>query len=229
MNPALTAVAVAVVAGAVIAVSSRDARAALIGLAAVFVGAAFLVDPLPGPAALGVRIVGGLLCVSIVRLAVSPGPTESASSPLGWPAEAFLAVAAAVGGGGVAVGLAVAAGLGSSTTGSEALAAAAASPAILFTSTAAALFAVGATPAVIGGQGVRRTIGILLVAVAVVLVRIGFAGAPTDLEQVALASLLVGTAIGTVALARASTSAVTAGGGTGRVGDPFADPAEEPL
>ena len=38
MNPALTAVAVAVGAGAIVAVSSRDPRAALIGLAAVLVG-----------------------------------------------------------------------------------------------------------------------------------------------------------------------------------------------
>lgn len=227
MNPALSAVAVAVGAGAVVAVSSRDPRAALIGLAAVLVGAAFLVNPLPGPAALGVRIVGGLLCVSIVRLNALPRATDPASSPLGWPAEAFLAVAAAVGGGGVAVGLAVAAGLGSAA-GDDAFAAAAASPAILITSTAAALFAVGATPAVIGQPGIRRTIGIVLVAVAVILVRIGFAPTPTELEQIAIAVLLVGSAIGGVALARAARPAALAGRAGEQAGDALAD-AEEPL
>ena len=227
MNPALTAVAVAVGAGAVVAVSSRDPRAALIGLAGVLVGSAFLVDPLPDPAALGVRIVGGLLCVAIVRLALPVETAEPASSPLGWPAEAFLAVAAAVGGGGVAVGLAIAAGLGSSTGGSDAMPAAAAASAILITGTAAAIFAVGATPAAIGGRGIRRTVGIVLVAVAVILLRIGFAGAPNDLEQVAIATLLVGCAVGGVALTRAAATQPSSGRGPAPAADRFSDVADE--
>jgi hypothetical protein len=228
VNPALTAVAVAVGAGAIVAVSSRDPRAALIGLATVLVAAAFLVEPLPSPAVLGVRIVGGLLCVAIVRLAAGPEATDPASSPLGWPADAFFAVAAAVGGGGVAIGLAVAAGVGSAT-GGEALAAAAASPAILITATAAAVFAVGATPAVIGGRGIRRTIGVVLVSVAVVLLRTGFAGPPTDFEQVAITGLLVGTAIGLVALGRAASPQVSPGRPVGHAGDAFADSGDDAL
>lgn len=227
MNPALTAVAIAVGAGAVVAVSSRDPRSALIGLAAVLVGSAFLVDPLPSPAALGVRIVGGLLCVAIVRQALIPETAEPASSPLGWPAEAVLAVAAAVGGGGVAIGLAIAAGLGGSSGASDAMPAAAAASAILITGTAAAIFAVGATPAAIGGRGIRRTVGIVLVAVAVVLLRIGFAGAPTELEEVAIATLLVGCSIGGVALTRAAAMQRSSGGGPSHGGDAFADAADE--
>lgn len=227
MNPALTAVAVAVGAGAIVAVSSRDPRAALIGLAGVLVGSAFLVDPLPGPAALGVRIVGGLLSVAIVRLALPLETAEPASSPLGWPAEAILAVAAAVGGGGVAVGLAIAAGLGSSTGGSDAMPAAAATSAVLITGTAAAIFAVGATPAAIGGRGIRRTVGLVLVAVAVILLRIGFAGAPNDLEEVAIATLLVGCAVGGVALTRAVSTQPSSGRAPAHAGDPFSDFADE--
>ncbi|HKB28686.1 MAG TPA: hypothetical protein VKC59_06650 [Candidatus Limnocylindrales bacterium] len=228
MNPALTAVAVAVAAGAIVAVSSRDPRAALIGLAAVLVGSAFLIDPLPGPAALGVRIVGGLLCVSIVRLAVLPEASDPANSPLGWPAEAFLAVAAAVGGGGVAIGLAIAAGPGTAIGGTDGISVSAATSGIVVTSTATALFAIGVTPAAIGGRGIRRTVGIILVAVAVVLLRIGFAGAPSDFEEIAIASLLVGCAIGGVGLARAAAPAPSTARALGR-GDAFADPAEEPL
>ncbi len=220
MNPALTAVAVAVAAGAIVAVSSRDPRAALIGLAAVLVGSAFLIDPLPGPAALGVRIVGGLLCVSIVRLAVLPEASDPANSPLGWPAEAFLAVAAAVGGGGVAIGLAIAAGPGTAIGGTDGISVSAATSGIVVTSTATALFAIGVT--------LRRTVGIILVAVAVVLLRIGFAGAPSDFEEIAIASLLVGCAIGGVGLARAAAPAPSTARALGR-GDAFADPAEEPL
>jgi hypothetical protein len=227
VNPALTAVAVAVGAGAIVAVSSRDPRAALVGLAAVLVGSAFLVDPLPGPAVLGVRIVGGLLCLSIIRLAIVPESTEPASSPLGWPAEAFLAVAAAVGGGGVAVSLAVAAGPSAAIGGSDASSVSAVASGILITSTAAALFAVGATPAAIGGRGIRRTVGVVLVAVAVVLLRIGFAGAPNDFEQVAIAGLLVGCSIGGVALARAAAPRLSTGRSGGHGSDGLADTAED--
>jgi hypothetical protein len=229
VNPALTAVALAVGAGAIVAVSSRDPRAALIGLAAVLVGSAFLVDPLPGPAVLGVRIVGGLLCLTIIRLAIVPGSPEPASSPLGWPAEAFLAVAAAVGGGGVAVSLAAAAGPGAAIGGSDAGSVAALASAILITSTATALLAVGATPAAIGGRGIRRTVGVVLVAVAVVLLRIGFAGAPDDLEQIAIAGLLVGCSIGGVALAQAAVPRPAAGRPVGTAGDGFADATDDGL
>ena len=227
MNPALTAVAVAVGAGAIVAVSSRDPRAALVGLAAVLVGSAFLVDPLPAPAALGVRIVGGLLCASIVRLAVPAATGDPASSPLGWPAESFLALAAAVGGGGLAIGLAVAASGVTTGGGSDSIPVATAASGILITSTATALFAVGVTPAVVGGRGIRRPVGVVLVAAAVVLLRTGFAGAPNELEQIAIGGLLVGCAIGAVAIARAGAPDAARSRPAGRVGDGFADAADE--
>ncbi len=210
MNPALIAVGVAVGAGAIIAVSSRDARASFIGLALVLVGATFLVDPLPPPASLGVRIVGGLLCIAILRLAATD-QTDATGSPLGWPAEAFLAIAAAVGGGGIAVGLAVQAS-GFDSLSREAIAAALASPAIVIIATAAAVMAIGLTPALLGRAGFGRTVGLVLVTVAVTLLRIGFAGAPNDLEQVAIAGLLVGGAAGGVGLTRAGAAGAAARG-----------------
>jgi hypothetical protein len=206
VNPALIAVAVAVGAGAIIAVSSRDARAAFIGLAMVLVGASILVDPLPQPATLGVRIIGGLLCIAILRLAASDRETDHAGSPLGWPAEAFLAIAAAVGGAGVAVGIAVQ-GSGFQELSREAVAAAVGSPSIVIIATAAAVLAIGLTPALLGRAGFGRTVGLVLVTVAATLLLIGFAGPPNDLEQVAIAGLLVGGAAGGVGLARAATAA----------------------
>jgi len=206
VNPALIAVAVTVGAGAIIAVSSRDARAAFIGLAMVLVGASFLVDPLPQPATLGVRIIGGLLCIAILRLAASDRETDHAGSPLGWPAEAFLAIAAAVGGAGVAVGIAVS-GSGFQELSREAVAAAVGSPSIVIIATAAAVLAIGLTPALLGRAGFGRTVGLVLVTVAATLVLVGFAGPPNDLQQVAIAGLLVGGAAGGVGLARAAAAA----------------------
>ena len=227
MNPGLVAVAVAVGAGAIIAVSSRDPRAAFIGLAIVLVGAGFLVDPLPPPATLGVRIVGGLLCLAILRLVMASGETEGAGSPLGWPAEGFLAIAAAVGGGGLALALAVASGGFGSSTSREAIEAAVRSPAIAIMAVAAAILAVAMTPAALGRPGFGRTVGLMLVTVAVTFLRIGFAGPPNDLEQVAIAGLLVGGAAGSVGLARAAAAQVAPG--RGGPGSATGDTAEEPI
>ena len=48
MNPALAGVALAVVLGAVVAGSARNARSAALGLIVAMVGGSFLADPLPG-------------------------------------------------------------------------------------------------------------------------------------------------------------------------------------
>jgi hypothetical protein len=219
VNPGLTAIAVAVGAGAIIAVSSRDPRAALIGLAIVLVGAALLVDPLPSPATLGVRIVGGLLCLSIVRLAADVGATEGASSPLGWPAEGLLAVAAAVGGGAIALQLAVVGSGAQLPASHQVIAAAVGSPAIPILGAAAAVLAISLTPAALGRPGFGRAVGVALVTVGVTLLRVGFAGAPNDLEQVAIAGLLVGGAACGVGLAHASRTQIGPAGATDR-GEP---------
>jgi len=49
VNPALAGVALAVVVGGVFAGSTRDARAAVLGLVVVLVGTPFVADPLPEP------------------------------------------------------------------------------------------------------------------------------------------------------------------------------------
>ena len=72
MNLALAGVALAVTAGAVIAASSREARAALVGLVLTLGLGPFLTDPLPGPAVAGARVVTGIL-VAYLLWAVSAG------------------------------------------------------------------------------------------------------------------------------------------------------------
>jgi hypothetical protein len=217
VNLALVAVAIAVGGGAVIAVSSRDPRAAFIGLAIVLIGASFLVAPLPPPATLGVRIVGGLLCLAILRLVMASGEGEGAGSPLGWPAEAMLAIAAAVGGAGVALALTIASVTSGSGSAPGAAQDALSSPAMVILATSAAIFAVSATPSALGRPGFGRTVGLMLITVAVTLLRVGFAGAPNDLEQVAIAVLLVGGAAGGVGLARAAAAQARPGARTTHV------------
>jgi hypothetical protein len=201
MNLALAAVAVAVGAGGVVAVSSRDLRAALNGLAVVLVGCALVVGPLPSPATLGVRIVAGLLVVAILRAQLPDVPSDiDPGSRFGWPAESLIACAAALGGIGIALGLAA---TPTTAIGAAPLDAATIAAGLLGTGTAMALFALGATPAALGRSGARRAVGLVIVVQAAILLRAGLAGPPGDFEQIAIVGLLVAAAVAGAALARA--------------------------
>lgn len=214
MSPALVAIVLAICAGAVIAVSSRDSGVAAIGIAIALVAAALLTDPLPSAPILGVRVVAALLVATIIRSALSGGPRQP--SPLGWPAEALLATAGAVAGLGLAVGLAALGGAGGPPVGIPGPAApvdpvtpvdAAITGMALIVAAATALLAVGIPPMVHGRAGGRRAIGLVLVTEAVLLLRIGFAGPAVDLEEVARAALLVVSAATGAALAAAAARA----------------------
>jgi hypothetical protein len=200
---ALVAVILAIGAGAVVAVSTREPAAAAIGLAVALVGSALVADPFPSAAILGVRIVAGLLAAALVRSAV--GGSESQPSPLGWPAEAMLATAGAVAGIGVALALealAAASGFaGGPDSGSEALWVMA-----LATGAGTSLLVLGAASSIHGRPGMRRAIGLVLVTQAVLLIRVGIAGPAIDLEEIARAALLVATAATGTALARAGAA-----------------------
>ena len=71
MSVLLAIAAVVTVAGALVAITGRDARVALIGLVVTMSAAPFLADPLPGPAALAARVVaavlGGYLLFVVLR------------------------------------------------------------------------------------------------------------------------------------------------------------------
>jgi hypothetical protein len=211
----LVAIVLAIGAGAVIAVSTREPAVAAIGLAVALVASALLMDPLPSAAILGVRVVAALLAAALIRWTAQGGPRQY--SPLGWPGEALLATAAAVAGLGVAVGLAsVAAGgqPGAPPDGAgDGVAAALITTMALTIAGASMLLAVGVAPMLHGRPGVRRAIGLVLVTQAVLLLRIGLAGPATDLEEIARAALLVAAAASGSALTRATaaTHAGTAG------------------
>lgn len=211
MSLALVAIVLAIGAGAVVAVSTREAAAAAIGLAVALVASALLADPLPSAAILGVRIVAALLCAALIRWAAHGGPRQY--SPLGWPAEALLATAAAIAGLGLAVGLATlstSAGipLGEPGAGGPVPTDAGALTGMALTIAAGtSLLALGAAPLVHGQPGVRRAIGRVLVTQAVLLLRVGVAGAPNELEEIARAALLVAAAASGSALVRATAIA----------------------
>jgi hypothetical protein len=69
-----------------------------------------------------------------------------------------------------------------------------------------ALLVLGAAPMVHGRPGIRRAIGLVLVAQSVLLLRLGAAGPAPDLEEIARAALLVACAATGAALARATAA-----------------------
>lgn len=220
MNLALVAIVLAICAGGVVAVSTREAGIAPIGLAVALVAAALLADPLPSAAILSVRVTAALLSATLIRWASRGGPRQH--SPLGWPAEALLAAAGAVAGVGIALGLAsltaavgplpggfegpgAPGGDGAGTVGGTLDAAALTSMALTI-GAGTALLVLGGSPMVHGRPGIRRAIGLVLVAQAVLLLRIGIAGPAVDLEEIARSALLVACAATGAALARATAN-----------------------
>lgn len=207
MNLALVAIVLAIGAGAVVAVSTREAAAAAIGLAVALVASSLLADPLPSAVVLGVRVVAGLLAAALIRWAATGGPRQF--SPLGWPAEALLGTAAGVAGLGLAVGLAQVAATSGGPGGFEGagIDAGAVTSTALIVAAGSSLLALGGAPLVHGRPGVRRAIGLVLVTQAVLLLRVGLAGPATVLEEIARAGILVAAAATGSALARATAEA----------------------
>ncbi len=189
MNPILAGVALAVVAGAIVAISSHDVRATALGLTVVLVASPLLVEPTAGPLGLAARFVGailaGYLLAIVARDRSDTGRPASSTggSRIGWPAEALVAASAAI------VGFA-AHGLGA-PAGGPALASAA----------GFAVAAVVVTPVLTGRDIVRVGAGSVLLFDAALLVRAALGGTPGDFEQLLAAGTLVALAGGVAALA----------------------------
>ena len=96
MSVLLVIAAVATVAGALVAITGRDARIALIGLVVTMSAAPFLADPLPGPAALAARVVAAVLGGYLLIVVLRDTTAVTRGSLVGLPAETLAAAAAFV-------------------------------------------------------------------------------------------------------------------------------------
>jgi hypothetical protein len=187
VNPALAGVAAAVLAGALVAVSARDGRLVVIGLATAIVLAPLLAEPLGSPLGLTARLAGGILGAYLLWVAVRGGG-ESGGSRLGWPAEGLLGLAAFV------------VGYGTHGLGAPGLGPAEASGAGF------ALAALAVVPAATGRDVLRIGIGLFVLLQGALLVRTGLGGNPGELEQLVIAGLLaaLGGSVATLAYAARS-------------------------
>jgi hypothetical protein len=193
VNPALAGVALAVIVGAVVAGSARNARTAIFGLVITMVGVPILADPLPWPLALSARLVAAVLAGYLLWIAARGHRVQTGGSLVGWPTDAFLAIGAAV------VGY-----------GSQGLGAPAAGPA-LAAAAGFALAALAVLPVVTGRDILRVGIGLMLLLSGALLIRTSLGGTPDPLEQLLTAGL-VATLGGAVAILGV---AARSDGGTG--------------
>jgi len=173
VNPALAGIAVVAVAGAVLAVSSREPRAVVLGLLVVLLASPLIVSPFPDPPAILARIAAALLAARLLLAALRGDDPGTSGTRLGWQAEALIAAAAAVAG-------YASHGLGAAGLGpGEAQAA------------GFALGALAAAPLLVGRDALRLGVGAVLLLQAAVLVRQGLDAPPTELEQLVLAGLTI--------------------------------------
>lgn len=193
MNVALAGLACVVVAGAVVAVSARETRAALLGLLVSLLAASLVADPLPGPLPIAARLAAAFLACRLIAVAIRNLDEPTSGSRLGWPVEVLAAAAAAVIGFGTH-------GLGAPGDGpAEAQAA------------GFALGVLAASPIVSSRDVFRLGVGAILLLVGGLLVRAGLAGTPSELEQLVTSGLIVGLggAIGVLILgARAAVGSL---------------------
>ncbi len=190
MNPALAAIAIAVVAAGVLAVTARDVRAAVLGMSAALVLAPLVTASPEGLLPLAVRIVGAVLAAYLLSMSIRGADVVTGGSALGWPAEALAGGAAAVAG-------YAAAGLGVAPDGPPEAQAA-----------GLGLLVLAAGPLIRGRDALRQGIGLVLLVLATVLVRSAIAGPPSPLEEVVWSGLIAGvaaTAALIVAAARSTT------------------------
>jgi hypothetical protein len=163
-----------VIAGAVVAVSAREARAALLGLLVVLLASPLIADPLPAPLPFSARIAAALLAARLIAIAIRDFDRPTAGSRLGWPVEALAAVAAAVVG-----------------RGAHGLGAAALGP-VWASAAGFALGVLSAAPIVTSRDTFRLGVGAMLLLSGGLLVRTALGGTPSELEQLVTAGLVAG-------------------------------------
>lgn len=187
MNVGLAIVAGIAVAGAVLAVSARDVRAAVLGILILLLAAPLVASPLPSPAAILARVASGLLAARFLTIGLR-GETPTAGTRIGWPAEALAAAAAAV------------VGFGSHGLGALPLGPAEAQAAGF------ACIALAIGPLVTARDVLRLGIGAFVLVLGAVLVGIGLDGPPGDGGQLVSSFLTValGGAVGVIGAAARS-------------------------
>lgn len=207
MTPVLILVSGLLVVGGVAAVAAATPRLAVLGLLIALLGAAYVVEPFPGPLALGVRLVGTMLGVYLVWIALRRSPGVLPASA-GWAGSAVIAVVAFAAGflaaGTLGTALAGGSPEGPGTGGvASALIAGSLVPRAAL-GAALALAALAVPQVVLARDTLRLGVGLLLLLAATGLASNALYGLPDAVEDLSLALLTAGAGAGVAALVAAS-------------------------
>lgn len=212
MTPVLILLAVVVTAGGVMAVSAREPRLVALGTLIALVGSAYVADPVPGPATLGVRLVGTVLGAYLTWIALRGSPLPRHERAIGWPGAAAVGIIAFASGWMAAATLAgsLAGGGGEGPSAGIVAPALVAGSSIALAAVAAAfaLAAMAAVPVLLGHDVLHIGAGLLLLVAAATLVRNALSTAFDPAAEVALAVLVAAAGAGVAAAIRASLRAV---------------------
>jgi hypothetical protein len=208
MTPILILVSGLLVVGGVAAVAANTPRAAVLGLLLALAGAAYVVEPVPGPLALGVRLAGTTLGAYLVWIALRRAPGALPASSAGWAGSVVIAVA------GFAAGFLAAGTLGVALAGGSpegpgtgGIAAALIEGSLVpraALGAAFALVALGLPQVVLARDTLRLGVGLMLLLAATGLASNALYGLPDPVEDLSLAVLTAIAGAGTAALVAAS-------------------------
>ena len=193
MNAALAALAVGVVAGGVVAVSARDARVSIVGLASALVFAPLVAQPFPDGLVLAARAVAAILAVYLLWIVARDG-FDVRGSRLGWPIEVLIAGAA---------------GLAGLTSGALTTPPVTEAVDVGLPEARAAAFAIAALaviPILEGRDALRLGTGLLLAVLAAALLQQGMGSTPAPAAHVAFAAILIGVAATSASLGSLSAA-----------------------
>jgi hypothetical protein len=181
MNPALAALAVGVVAGGVVAVSARDARVSIVGLAVALGFAPLIAEPFPNALVLGARVVAALLAAYLLWIVARDG-FDVRHARLRPPVELLMAAAAGL------------AGLSSAALTTPPTTEIAVVGLPVARGAAFAIGAMAVIPILEGRDSLRLGTGLLLAVLAAALLEQGMGSSISPVAHLAFAAVIVGVA-----------------------------------
>lgn len=211
MNPGIVAAAIVLVLGAVVAVSAREGRLAVLGLAVVLVAAPVVADPLPPITSLAIRLTGAVLAAYLIRAALRAGSATTLGTHLGWPVVVLQAAAAAVIGFGIALDAAFGLEGAAAPDGVPVLAGALPDFVLpIGVAAGAAVLVLSIEPIAAARDGLRLGIGLLLALSSMTVIRGALLGPAGGLEHIVVAATIAAIAAGTAVVC---LGAAASGGG----------------
>ena len=202
MNPGIVAAAAVLAIGAIVAISAREGRVAVLGLALALVAAPLVSEPLPAITSLAIRLTGAVLAAYLILAVLRTDATTTLGTHLGWPVQILQAVAAAIIGYGIASQTALGAvGLGTPVGGTGGGADGGAETIVsLGVAAGAAVLVVAIEPIVAARDGLRLGIGLLLALTGVTVMRTALLGSVGGIEHIVVAATIASIAAATAVI-----------------------------